>query len=82
MFCLELLAEVALQEAFEGLAVAGFVAGHQHVLKSGSSSLRAEVLRFLRRAAGVLLLLAGLACPNYDTNHDACQRVSYDIYDK
>ena len=31
---------------------------------------------------GVLLLLAGLACPNYDTNNDACQCVSYDIYDK
>ena len=51
------LAEVALQEAFESLAMAGFVASHQHVLKSGSSSLRAEVLRFLRRAAGYYFCL-------------------------
>ena len=28
MFCLELLAEVALQQAFESLAVAGFVLRH------------------------------------------------------
>ena len=28
MFCLELLAEVALQQAFESLAMAGFIAGH------------------------------------------------------
>ena len=56
---LSLLAEVALQQAFESLAVAGLIAGHQHVLKSGSSPLRVEALRFLRRAAGYYFKLQG-----------------------